>query len=124
TKTLTNSASWMRERSPAELATSRSHITKTITVSVVPIWRLPCVTAVGPGGDAVHLVKGIVAILGLPKETRQRIESQTEAVAAAVRKHLMDVRQNLIELCRRERHAGFPFELVNLISGHTGEGIV
>src|SRR2546427_3645610 len=38
-----NSASWLRKRSPAELATSRSHITKTITVSVVPIWRLPCV---------------------------------------------------------------------------------
>ena len=40
--------------------------------------------AVGPGGDPIHLVKSVVAILGLPKETGQRIESKTEAVAAAV----------------------------------------
>src|SRR5262245_32244261 len=40
--------------------------------------------AVRSGGDSIHLVKGVVPILGLPKETRQRIEREAEAVAAAV----------------------------------------
>ena len=36
----------------------------------------------------------------------------------------MDVRHNVIQLRRREGHAGFPFQLGDLVRRHIGEGIV
>ena len=55
-------------------------------------------TTVRSSGDPVHLVEGVVAILGLPKETGHRIECEAEAVAAAIRKNLADVRDNVTQL--------------------------
>src|SRR5439155_5420153 len=52
------------------------------------------------GGDSIHFIKRVVAVLLVPKISRIRIETQTKAVAHAVRKELFDVR---IRLCGKHR---------------------
>src|SRR5207249_2204308 len=80
--------------------------------------------AVRSGGDPIHLVESVVAILGLPEETGLRIEGEAETIAASVRKNLADIRRDTIQLSGCERHAGLPFKLGDLIYRHIGEGIV
>ena len=47
--------------------------------------------AIGPGGDVVHLVECVIAVLRLPQEAGLRVEGEAEAVAVAVRVDLLDV---------------------------------
>src|SRR5690349_1173667 len=63
--------------------------------------------AVGAGSDSIDLVKGVIAVLRLPQGTGRGIEGKAEAVAAAVRKDLTDVRHHLTQVHEhRERQAG------------------
>src|SRR5262249_12225818 len=80
--------------------------------------------SIGSGSDPIHFVKGVVAVLGFPKEARHRIESEAEAVAVPIRKNLMDVGHEVIQLRRRQRYAGLPFELGDLSGSYIGERVV
>src|SRR5207248_9248973 len=62
--------------------------------------------------------------LRFPEEPGRRIEGKAEAVAAAVREDLVDVRHDVAQLRGRESHAGLLLDLSHCLCGHVGERVV
>src|SRR5579862_340819 len=80
--------------------------------------------AIGPCGDSIHLVKGVVTVFRFPEETGNRIECEAKAVAAAVREDLVDVRHDLAQLRGCKRHTGILLDLSHVLARHFRERVV